>query len=44
MLTWPPLDVPLSLAADALLLPYAIPAQSVWDNFEKPCEDKKEER
>ena len=35
---WLPLDVPLSLAADILLLPYTIPAQLAWGNFELPVE------
>lgn len=31
---WAPLDFLLSLAADAVILPYTIPAQLVWGNFE----------
>ena len=31
---WHPLDLPLSLAADIALLPWTIPAQLIWGNFE----------
>ena len=37
---WLPLDLPLSFAADILILPYTIPAQLMYGNFKDEEEEE----